>query len=238
MNDTSRELQVLAAVAKVDATLNDLRTELGRLPDVILQADTKLGNLESNEQAAASKLEELAKERREIEQSVEDNTEKIKKFKNQLMEVKTNKEYQAMLHEIDHFEKDIDAKEERLLILMDEFEQEENQHKSFTGQSGEEKTKLAQQRTAAEARMKAIEEKMTELDAQKPAMLTELPDTIRRRYDRVLSKLKDFAVTHVVDDVCQGCFTRIPPQIAVEVRQSDKLITCEACGRLLVHYES
>jgi predicted nucleic acid-binding Zn-ribbon protein len=238
MSQTSQELQILISVARVDAALNDLRTELGHLPAAVREAERKLGNLESNEQAAASKLEELVKERRETETGVEDNGAKIAKYRNQLMEVKTNKEYQAMLHEIEHLEKDTDAKEERLLILMDELDQEEEQHRSLTGESGQEKSKLSQDKSAAEARMSAIEKEVAELEAQKPAMLKDLPAPMRSRYDRVLAKLKDFAVTHTVDDVCQGCFTRIPPQVAVEVRQNERLVTCEGCGRLLVHYQS
>ena len=53
---------------------------------------------------------------------------------------------------------------------------------------------------------------------------------------RLLAKLHDFAVTNVVDETCQGCFTRIPPQTAVVVKRNEKIIRCEACGRILVHY--
>ena len=122
MPGTQQEIQLLVAVARVDAQLNELRGELGRLPEQIKRTDAALANLESNEKAAASKLEEMGKERREIEQQLQDSAAQITKYKTQLMEVKTNKEYQAMLHEIEHLEKDIDAREERLLILMDELD--------------------------------------------------------------------------------------------------------------------
>ena len=238
MSDTAREIQVLVNVAKLDAALNELRVELSRLPETIDKANAALGNLEANEQAAQSKLDEFAKERREIEQGIQDNAEKVTKYKNQLMEVKTNKEYQAMLSEIEHLDKDTDAKEERLLILMDEVEQEEEQHKTFKEKSGGEKAELSKLKAAAEARVKEIEGEVEKLEGQKPAVLNDLPVQLRKRYDRILGKFNDFAVTHVLDDVCQGCFRRIPPQVAVEVRTNEKMITCEGCGRMLVHYEA
>ncbi|UCH85816.1 MAG: hypothetical protein JSW50_09170 [Candidatus Latescibacterota bacterium] len=48
----------------------------------------------------------------------------------------------------------------------------------------------------------------------------------------------DFAVTHVEDEICQGCFSRVPPQLALEVKNNDQIITCQACGRILVHYNA
>lgn len=77
---------------------------------------------------------------------------------------------------------------------------------------------------------------LARLDAEKPRILIELDPQIRKRYDRILAKLHDFAVTHIADEICHGCHSRIPPQGAMEVRRNDQIITCQACGRILVHY--
>ena len=128
MSDVQRDLHVLVSIAKVDAALNDIRKELGLLPVRLEKIRKSIGEVEGRESEAQGHVEEMAKERREVEQQLQDNEEKIKKLRVQLMQVKTNKEYTAMLHEIAHVEKDTGEKEERLLVLMDELEQETDQN--------------------------------------------------------------------------------------------------------------
>ncbi|MDH3217561.1 MAG: C4-type zinc ribbon domain-containing protein [Candidatus Krumholzibacteria bacterium] len=236
MADIRRELHVLISIAKLDHSLNEARVELGRLPVRVESVRKSLREIENREADSKSRLDDMAKQRRILEQQLEDNEEKLKKYKVQLMEVKTNKEYTAMLHEIDHLEKDTEAKEERLLILMDQLDGESNDNESYLEKSAKDKAQLVSQGEELEKRISSLEQEMQRLRAEKPKLLAELDPGVKKRYERTLAKLHDFAVTHVVDETCQGCFTRIPPQIVVEVKNNDRLITCEACGRMLVYY--
>jgi predicted nucleic acid-binding Zn-ribbon protein len=238
MTDIVRDLHVLKSIAKLDASINSCRQDLARLPVRLDQIKKALAGIESRESESKETVADLDKERRTLEQGIEDNAAKITKFKTQLMEVKNNKEYTAMLHEIQHFEKDTGDKEERLLILMDEQEQQSEGSKDYLEQSGKEKQVLKQEQAQLEAKIKSLEAEVEKLAGEKPKLLREINPQIKKRYDRVLAKLGDYAVTHVVGDTCQGCFTRIPPQIAVEIRKDEQLIACEACGRMLVHYNA
>jgi predicted nucleic acid-binding Zn-ribbon protein len=231
-------LHLLISIAKLDASINTCRQELGRLPRRLEQINKALVDIEGRETESKQSLEEMDKERRLLEQALEDNAEKIAKYKTQLMQVKNNKEYTAMLHEIGHIEKDTSEKEERLLILMDEQEQQSEGSKDYLDQSGKEKQTLRQEQALLETKIKNLEAEVEEFAARKPKLLQEINPQIRKRYDRILAKLGDFAVTHIAGDTCQGCFTRIPPQTAVMVRRNDQLISCEACGRMLVHYDA
>jgi len=236
MAEIHRDLFVLISIAKIDASLNDKRKELRRLPDQVNKVKKSIEDIEARDKAAQGNVDEMAKERREIEQQLEDNAEKIKKFKVQLMEVKTNKEYTAMLHEIEHVEKNIEDKEERLLVLMDELDQETEQSKTLM-EDGQTKTAdLKRQQSELESRMEMLETDSKKLDGEKPKLLAELDPQLKKKYERILAKLHDYAVTNVLDETCQGCFTRIPPQVTIEVKRNEQLIICQACGRLLVHY--
>jgi hypothetical protein len=236
MTDLRRELHLLITIAKLDAQLNACRNESGQLPEKIEKIDRNVKAIEKAVSEASAHLEAIKKERRLLEQKLQDSAEKVKKLKVQLMEIKTNKEYQAMLHEIGHTEKDIDENEERLLMLMDELDQQGLETGGFTKQKDEERQRLSAERASLEARLQHLGEDTKRLEGEKPKILAELDPQIKRRYDRILAKLHDFAVTHVVDDVCQGCHSRIPPQAALEVKRNDQIIACQACGRILVHY--
>jgi predicted nucleic acid-binding Zn-ribbon protein len=238
MTDLRREIHLLVTVAKLDAELNACRTESAHLPGKIEAIDNKLNAIERALTEADAHLDAMKRERRTLEQRVQDGSEKVKKLKVQLMEIKTNKEYQAMLHEISHMEKGIDEDEEKLLIIMDELEQQGAQTGSFRKQKEDEKRTLVLEKSEHQKRLDHLREKMKRLEGEKPKVLVELDPQLRRRYDRILSKLHDFAVTHIESEICQGCHTRIPPQTALEVRKNDQVITCQVCGRILVHYEA
>jgi len=236
MTDMRREIHLLITIAKLDAQLNACRNELAQLPAKVEKIARDLTAVDKAVGEAGSHLESMKKEKRTLEQKVQDSTEKVKKLKVQLMEIKTNKEYQAMLHEIGHMEKDIDDHEERLLMLMDELEQQGLETGGFTKKKDEEQKQLAAEKAGLETRLSHLEGEMKRLEGEKPKILAELDPQIKKRYDRILAKLHDFAVTHVVDDVCQGCHSRIPPQAVLEVKKNDQIIACQACGRILVHY--
>lgn len=236
--DLKRDLHVLISIAKVDAAINENRKELVRLPRQMEKARKSLADIDGLETDAKANIEDMTKERRALEEAVEDNAVKVTRYKTQLMEVKTNKEYTAMLHEIDHVEKDTDEKEERLLILMDELDQREDENTQYLEQSTREKQALNTEQSRLEVLIKELQAETEKLQAEKPKLLLEVNPQIKKRYDRLLAKLGDFAVTHVDGDTCHGCFTRIPPQVLVEVRRNDQLITCEACGRMLVYYDA
>lgn len=238
MTETQHDLDVLVAVAKLDVRLNGCRLELGLLPDKIARVRRTLGDIVSAETSAEERLKSGVHERRSLERQVEDNAERIKKYKTQLMELKTNKEYTAMLHEISHVEGDTDAKEERLLILMDELDQLTESNEKDGQETSRRKKELSAESEQLEERVRALNETIEKLEAEKPGVLSGLNPRIKKQYERVLAKMNDFAVANVVGDVCQGCFTRIPPQTSVEVRQNARIITCEACGRILVHYDA
>jgi predicted nucleic acid-binding Zn-ribbon protein len=102
MAEVQRDLFVLISIAKVDAALHATRMELNVLPRQVDKIRKSLEVIEGRERESAEQVEEMTKERRALEQLVEDNAEKVKKYRIQLMEVKTNREYTAMLHEIEH----------------------------------------------------------------------------------------------------------------------------------------
>jgi hypothetical protein len=223
-------------IAKIDGELNARRSELDTIPQRIQKLQRELDRVERSEKEAVEHFEAMKKERRQLEASIEDREERIKKYKTQLMSVKTNREYKALLEEIALEEKKKDEEEEKLLLLMDEIDAQEKENAQFLERAGDRKAKLRGEIETLQARQVQLEREAAELEAKKPGILKELDEQLRKRYERILAKLGDFAVTRVEGEVCQGCFSRIPPQTAVEVRKNNQIITCETCGRILVHY--
>jgi predicted nucleic acid-binding Zn-ribbon protein len=236
MTDVIRELHLLVSIAKMDAELHACRTELSLLPEKIESVKRSVEKVDKNSEEAVTHLDGMRKERRALEKTLANHGEKIKKLKTQLMEVKTNKEYTAMLSEIEHTEKGIDEGEERLLMLMDELDQQTARNKEFMEKSTEAKTRLLAEQSELENRLRELQEQAKRLEAEKPKVLKELDPQTRKRYDRILAKYGDIAVALVADEACQGCHSRIPPQTILEVKSNEQIITCQTCGRILVYY--
>ena len=177
-------------------------------------------------------LEKLAVERKEKELELESNQETIRKYQAQLYTVKTNKEYAALLHEIEELKRKNARLEDEILELMDR------------GESGEialdkEKKKLEEEREGYKKEEKKGEEKIAQLKNQllqleekRDTLTVKIEDSLLSRYERIM-KTKGTALAPVVNAACGGCHLQLPPQVISEVRLGRKVVTCERCSRIL-----
>ena len=236
MGDLKHDLNVLVLVAKNDAAITECRGELARIPAKLVRTERELAKLESVEKKSIEDFESKRKERRRLEATLQDHEEKIKKIKDQLMAAKSNKEYQAFLKEIEVLEGNIDQEEERLLELMDSLDDHRADHdaelRTLTADKAEKQKTIDElKRRAAE-----LEGQIAKLESENPKYLNEIEPSLKKRYDRTQANLGSLAVTRVEDGNCGGCGAMVPPQLIVEIRGNDRLITCQNCGRILIHY--
>ena len=236
--NTEQDLMTLVAVARVDVAVRDHRAELTTIPAAVAKIDKRLTAMTERQTDQDNKLENIKKERRQLEKDVQDFEAKIVLSQNKLAEVKTNHEYTAALKEIDTLKTDIDAKEERLLVLMDEGETFEPVHDEEVAKLVAERAEIEAEKKVLVDRHAALEADVAKLAAEKTALLKQMSDGMRKKYERLLGHHRDAAVVPVNAEHCGGCGTQLPPQIAVEVRKNNQLLTCQSCGRLLVHYDA
>jgi predicted nucleic acid-binding Zn-ribbon protein len=236
MADLKHDLNVLVVVSKVDSTLTEYRGELSRLPEKLTWAQQALAKVEDAEQKAIADFETKKKERRHLETLLQDHEAKIKKFHGDLMQASSNKEYQACQKEIATLKTEIDTKEERLLVLMDELDDHRADHEARLKTIAEDK---AARQTVIEAiteRTAFLENEIKSLESKKPGYLKEIDPALKKRYERIEANLGSLAATRTDDGNCGGCGAKLPPQLVVEVRSNDKIILCQTCGRILIHY--
>jgi len=236
MVDLKRELSILVNIARVDAALHGGEQKLRKLPDELSGLEKKIAALEGEEAAANARLNALVKEKREVDTALADFAAQITKLKNQLMAVKTNREYTAMNKEIETIESQVDAKESRLLELMDEIAEQEARAKEIATEFSEKRNELVTQKTTLESEIKAAKVEVEQQRVRKPKLIAEIDVSIRKKYERLLERWGDMGATRIEGECCGGCGTQLPPQLAVEVRNNDKLIMCQHCGRILIYY--
>jgi predicted nucleic acid-binding Zn-ribbon protein len=236
MDDLRRDISLFVSVARIEAALHNDRLALQKIPNEIETIDRALTGLEKREKDAQARLESLTKERRDTERRMREHEDHLKKCRAQQSLVKTNEEYTAMLKEIAGLEKDIDAEEEKILVLMDAMEAAQEETAAAAEALKTERAKRMAEKKSLEDRSAKLAVEVDRLTREKPKILAEVSPALLKRYERVAVRFGDLAVTRVENEHCGVCRQQLPPQVAVEVRKNDQFITCQACGRILVHY--
>src|SRR5580698_10413849 len=229
----NQDVQKLIELQQVDSRMAALRAEVAALPKEVAQIEAKLaGSKAAVEKAqAAIKADESA--RRKHESDIKDQQERISKYRDQSLKVKTNQEYKALLSEIEHAEAEIQKLEDKILEIMvaadarkETLKQAEAALKADTAQNEREK-EHARKQTAED------EKQLAELDAQRKELRSGISEEPLTHYDRVL-KLRGSALAPVYEDEsCSACRVRLRPQVFQDVMSNEQFVTCFYCNRIL-----
>jgi predicted nucleic acid-binding Zn-ribbon protein len=229
------DLEKLVRLHRAEAESRRLEGELAQLPRTRQEIDTRLAGERARLDAARSALDAATKARKSHEASVQDLETKRSKYKGQLMEVKTNKEYTAMLHEIEGVEREIRTREDQILEEMERMEslaqdvkREEAAYRLVEAEGKKEKAEV-------DAREAGLKDEAQKAASERDAALASVPEDVRARYERI-AHLRGTGVSEARDGICQTCHVKLRVQVWVEVRRNDSVVECDSCSRIL-YYE-
>ena len=227
-------LSQLTTLQDLDSQLAQLESLRGDLPHQVNRLKQELEETVNTKQNYEDKLRAYQKERGIAEMETKALGGKKKKYQTQLFEVKTNREYDAVTHEIESVNVNIEKKENRILELMD---LEEETSKSIE-EHDEEVQRLQKQLDTIsqelEKQMAKTEKDEAILKHEREKVLHKLNSRYITAYERIRRAKNGLAVVPVVRGACGGCFKSLPPQKILEIRQMDRIYLCEVCGRILV----
>jgi hypothetical protein len=228
------DLEKLVRLHHVEADLKRAEGDLAEVPKRRKEIEERLARDRARLDAARAALEASQKARRQNEAAVQDLETKRSKYRGQLMEVKTNKEYTAVLHEIEGVERDIKAREDVILEemeraegLVQEVRREEADFKGVEAEAGKEKAAL-------DARAAELEAVAARLRKEREEVAASVPEDPLALYARV-AKQRGSAVAEARDGMCEACHVRMRLQIWVEVKKNERLFQCESCSRVLFY---
>jgi predicted nucleic acid-binding Zn-ribbon protein len=178
-------------------------------------------------------VEDLDRQRRQLEAEISREQYNLQKAQRKLLEVKTNKEYAAMLSEIEACKRKISEYEDTVLQSMELTELHRQQWQELDRQTAEEERKLAEGRRQNEAELAVLQKVLAERRQQCEEAMSQLDHAVRDLFLRLLDLRRGLAVVGIKDGACQGCFVTLPPQLIQDVRRNDRIITCSYCHRIL-----
>jgi uncharacterized protein len=227
------DLQHLILLQQLDLEIDAARRRIADLPNVQQALDASLAAHREQVAAAKQVLTENQAARREIEKEVAALQARLSKYKDQLMEVKTNKEYQAMQKEIATAEETVRGHEDRLLERMVEADTFARQLKDAEAELKRREAEVAAERQALDAEAKTLDEQARRLAADRGAVAADLPAPALSLFEHVARQRKGQALAEARDGHCTVCHVRLRPQVFNDVRRNDMLIQCESCSRIL-----
>jgi uncharacterized protein len=229
------DLQNLIELQKIDDVIRGLEAETASLPRKVAQIESQLTSHIQQVESDKHSLSENQKSRRRREGEITAAREKISHYKDQSLQVKTNDQYRALLHEIEHQEEHIRQIEDQILGEMIESEGLERKLREAEAKLAEERKQAQSEVAAAEQRKREDDQKLAQLRPERAAIQSRIAIEIYETYERIARGRKGEAVVAVTDGTCGACHVHLRPQVFSELMSSDFLHTCESCGRMLYY---
>lgn len=227
-------LKRLVELQKIDLELQKLESTRGDLPQQVNHSEKRFkAAQEGNEQKKGLFLE-YQKERNLLDMEIKGLKEKENKYKDQLYQVKNNREYDAVTMELESVRNSVRKAEDRILELMTLEEETAQFLQTYQENLAELETEYSKKKKELQGRMAETEKDEIYLKDQRDKIMRRIDQRNLSVYKRIAGAKNGLAVVPVARNACGGCFKSLPPQKILEIRNMESIHFCEVCGRILV----
>ncbi len=240
----SQYLETIVELQEALDQLAEAKERLHGIPDWMRELHDEHGAKKAEITTLEESAETLAKERRTAEGAIADSQEKLKKFQQQINRVSTQREYGALLQEIDGAKAQIATLEEQAFSGLEKLEQTQRDLAARREGFKELDERYAGEQARWEAEKPAVAERVAELEARIRSLREKLPRGVYSQFERIRDRLGGSALAPIRllerpggkgprEWHCGACNFRVRPQVVVEIRNSNDLVQCDSCKRIL-----
>ncbi len=227
------QLRILVQLQEKDFRIAEIAEKQKNLPLVIASKRGRLDKAQQDLSESSDNFEAATRERKSLESSLKDAEARITRFKEKIPEIKTNKEYHALLREIESAGKDKSDLEEKILILLEKLDELKAIKTEKENIVKEEEKVFNREKEIIEKDSDQLSGTLKELEVQKGGIITQMDSKLLSEYNRLLIDRKGLAVVTARKEHCLGCHMRIPPQVFAEIKKNEKISYCLNCKRIL-----
>jgi predicted nucleic acid-binding Zn-ribbon protein len=229
----SPDLERLIRLQQIDLEIDARRKALADLPAALAALDARVETRQNELSAAKQHQADNKAARNALEKDLAIVQSRLAKFKDQLMEVKTNKEYTAMQHEIGMAQEGVRGFEDKILELLVQADELDAGAKAADAALAKERAEVAKERSAREQTTAAMSGEIDGLAKSRDEVVSQIGREALALFDHVSRARKGSVVAEARDGHCTACHVRLRPQMFNEIRRGDRLIQCESCSRIL-----
>ncbi|HKV48298.1 MAG TPA: C4-type zinc ribbon domain-containing protein [Candidatus Acidoferrales bacterium] len=232
-----KSLQSLLDLQAIDLRLNQVRTRLAAFPQKFATADARVAAARAELDQAKAAQVATVRDRKKYELDVEQWKDRVRKYRDQTSQVKTNEAYKALQHEVDLAEAEIAKAEDRLLEQMVNAEDYDRRVKISERRLKQIEEDVSGERAALDAERASAERDLAALNAQRVTIVTDIPENLLDHYARIAKKHGGIALAELRDERCSACGMRVRPHVFQEMQRGadDKMFHCETCTRIMYY---
>lgn len=228
------DLEKLKSLQEIDREIQRLNDEIATLPKRVALIEAKLASSRAELEKHKAGIKQAESARRNFESEIQSQQQKISKYREQSLEVKTNEQYKALMHEVEFAEKNIREQEEKILQAMLDNEAHEKAQKAAEVELKIETAEIEKEKIEAHTRTEQDQKELAEWNARRSAVRREITPAVLAHYDRVLPARKT-ALAEALAQKCSACNVMLRPQKYDEIRSNQQIITCDSCSRILFY---
>jgi|CXWL01.1.fsa_nt_gi predicted nucleic acid-binding Zn-ribbon protein len=227
------QIKKLVELQKSDVDIYAFKRDLEDKPARIDELKEKFEQKKAHLKELENKLKGVQVDQKNFELDLKQKEDLIIKADQSLGLLKTNKEYQARLYEIENFKADQSIIEEKLLLLFDDVEdvrKKVDQEKILVAQ---EEKKYLDEKKSVDDEMAVLKDRISVLESQRLRLIPGVHPDYLRRYERILQNKEGIAIVPIKNHACGGCFMNVTQQLVNEIRMHEQIVSCDMCARML-----
>ena len=228
------DIENLLKLQDTDKEIRRLQDEVAEFPKRVAVIEQKLAGTKAQLEKAQTAVKADEANRRKFDTAISDLRGKISKYRDQSLDVKTNEQYKALLHEIQFAEKEISGNEDKILELMVNADARDKEVKAAQAELKAETAEIEAEKEQARQTTAADEKLLTEWRAKRDQIRSGIKEELLRHFERV-SKFRGTGISEVRDQKCMACRVMLRPQTYNEIRSGMQVIVCDSCQRILYY---
>ena len=227
------QVDFLVKLQEKDQTIDQLAWKMREGPERLKDLDVQLQTLEQTIEDDKKRVEELKQAQRQFESDIEDGVAHIRKSRGRLMSIKNNREYKALLREIEDTEKENAKREDNVLECLEEIETLNQSFELKESDLSRLRDELETAKKAVNEELAQLQEQLTDVEKGREDLVQTIEPNLLGKYQQIKKMSGGIAVSLVNDATCGACHLGIPPQMYNELQRQDTLQFCPHCQRII-----
>ncbi|MFN0204679.1 MAG: zinc ribbon domain-containing protein [Bacteroidia bacterium] len=234
-NAVAVKLRALTRLQLIDTSLDRIHRLRGSLPEEVSDLEDDLEGLETRQERIDAEIEKLQQDIAQRKTKIDESHSAIKKYQVQQENVRNNREYEALEKEVEYANLEILTSEKKIRQFQEQIGMKKDQLHDTHRQIEDKKHELEEKQKELKVIVTETEQEEDQLRKASDSVALTIEERLLRGYRKIRNNMTNgLAVVTIDRDACGGCFSIVPPQTLIELKQRTRLIHCENCGRLLV----
>jgi predicted nucleic acid-binding Zn-ribbon protein len=227
------DLDRLIRLQHLETAAEEARRKIAEYPERVHVLDARLQAARDLLMAVKGRLTTAQEKRRAEEKEVAAVQTRLARYKDQLLEVKTNREYQAMLHEIETAQNEIRKREDHILEIMLESDDLSAAVKKSDAELKASEKEIASERQMLDQEMTRLKAELERTGAEREKLASQIDRGALGIFEQVARSRRGVGVAEARNGLCTICHVRLRPQVFNEIRRNASIIQCDSCQRIL-----